>query len=89
MPLFASVIVLGAFLLFQVQFVLARIILPWFGEASDNGVLAVHVSNKYLDLNPSVSLSAGALGKEARLVDTQGRVQRPFPGAQVNGTSVG
>jgi hypothetical protein len=43
----------------------------YFRHLSDNGVLAVHVSNKYLDLKPVVRLSAGALGKEARLVDTQ------------------
>ncbi|HEX9205150.1 MAG TPA: fused MFS/spermidine synthase, partial [Candidatus Deferrimicrobiaceae bacterium] len=43
----------------------------YFRHLSDNGVLAVHVSNKYLDLKPVVRLSAEALGKEARLVDTQ------------------
>lgn len=34
-------------------------------------VLAVHVSNKSLDLVPVARLSAGRLGEEARLVDTQ------------------
>ena len=34
MGLFAAVIGLGAFLLFQVQFILAKVILPWFGGAA-------------------------------------------------------
>jgi SAM-dependent methyltransferase len=34
------------------------------------GVVAVHVSNKYLDLKPVVQRVAAALGNQARLVDT-------------------
>jgi SAM-dependent methyltransferase len=42
----------------------------YFRHLAENGVLAVHVSNKYLDLKPVVRLAADAMGKEARLVDT-------------------
>ncbi len=37
-----------------------------------DGVLAVHVSNRYLNLPPVVALGAAAVGKEARLVSYDG-----------------
>ena len=43
----------------------------YFRHLKPDGVLAVHVSNKHLDLTPVVKLAAGSLGKEARLVDTE------------------
>jgi hypothetical protein len=43
----------------------------YFTHLKGNGVLAVHVSNKYLDLAPVVRLAAESSGKEARLVDTR------------------
>lgn len=43
----------------------------YFAHLKGDGVLAVHVSNKFLDLRPVVRMAAGALGKEARLVDTR------------------
>ena len=42
----------------------------YFERLKPNGVLAVHVSNKYLDLKPIVKLAALALGKESRVIDT-------------------
>src|SRR5262249_51887740 len=42
----------------------------YFRHLKSSGVLAVHVSNKHLDLPPVVKLAAVAVGKEARLVDT-------------------
>ena len=37
----------------------------YFRQLKPNGVLAVHISNKYLDLEPVVGAAATALGKEA------------------------
>lgn len=42
----------------------------YFRHLKADGVLAVHVSNKYLDLRPIVALAARKLSKEARIVDT-------------------
>src|SRR5439155_21237654 len=41
----------------------------YFRHLKPTGVLAVHVSNRYLDLEPVVQRAAAALGKEARVVD--------------------
>jgi hypothetical protein len=43
----------------------------YFRHLKADGVLAVHVSNKHLDLTPVVKLAAASLRKEARLVDTE------------------
>jgi hypothetical protein len=37
---------------------------------AEDGILAVHVSNRYLALSPVVRLAAESIGKEARQVDT-------------------
>jgi hypothetical protein len=42
----------------------------YFHHLKPDGVLAVHVSNKYLDLKPIVELAARALDKETRVIDT-------------------
>src|SRR5260370_30029976 len=42
----------------------------YFRHLKDNGVLAVHVSNRYVDLEPVVARAAAALGKEAMVVDS-------------------
>jgi SAM-dependent methyltransferase len=42
----------------------------YFRHLKPDGVLAVHVSNRFLDLEPVVAQLADALGKEARLVDS-------------------
>ena len=42
----------------------------YFRHLKPGGVLAVHVTNLYLDLQPVVALSAQAVGKETRLVET-------------------
>ena len=42
----------------------------YFRHLKPNGILAVHISNRYLDLEPVVQGEADALGKMARLVDT-------------------
>ena len=44
--------------------------LLYFRHLKPDGVLAVHVSNKHLDLTPVVKLAARSLQKDARLVDT-------------------
>ncbi len=42
----------------------------YFRHLKPGGILAVHVSNRHLELEPVVQLAADALGKTARLVDT-------------------
>jgi len=42
----------------------------YFSHLKLDGVLAVHVSNRYVDLQPVVAAAAHALGKEAVLVDS-------------------
>ncbi|MGH9774330.1 MAG: fused MFS/spermidine synthase [Candidatus Acidiferrales bacterium] len=42
----------------------------YFRELKPSGVLAVHISNKFLDLEPVVKAAAASLGKEAALVNT-------------------
>ncbi len=42
----------------------------YFRQLKRDGVLAVHVSNKYLDLKPIVALAARALNKDTRVIDT-------------------
>lgn len=42
----------------------------YFKHLKPGGVLAVHVSNKYLDLLPVVRLAVDALGKQAAVIDT-------------------
>ncbi len=42
----------------------------YFRHLKEDGILAVHVSNKYLDLAPVVRLAAETAGKEAVSVDT-------------------
>ena len=43
----------------------------YFRHLKATGVLAVHVSNKHLDLQPVVKMAADSLQKEARVVDTE------------------
>jgi len=43
----------------------------YFRHVKPEGVVAVHVSNKFLDLAPVVGEAARALGKQARLIDTR------------------
>ena len=43
----------------------------YFRHLAPGGVLAVHVSNKYLDLKPVVRAAVNAFGQTARLVDTE------------------
>jgi SAM-dependent methyltransferase len=43
----------------------------YFRHLKPDGVLAVHVSNKHLDLTPVVKLAAASLHKDARVVDTE------------------
>jgi len=42
----------------------------YFRHLQPDGILAVHISNRYLDLEPVVAGEAKALGKLARVVDT-------------------
>src|SRR4029078_2345643 len=41
----------------------------YFRHLKPTGVLAAHVSKRYLDLKPIVERAAGALRKQSRLVD--------------------
>jgi spermidine synthase len=43
----------------------------YFQHLKASGVLAVHVSNKHLDLRPVVKMAAESLQKEARVIDTE------------------
>jgi len=45
--------------------------LLYFQHLKANGVLAVHVSNKHLDLRPVVRTAAESLQKSARVIDTE------------------
>jgi spermidine synthase len=42
----------------------------YFRHLKPDGILAVHISNRYLDLEPVVGTESQALGKLARTVDT-------------------
>jgi spermidine synthase len=42
----------------------------YFHHLKPDGILAVHISNRYLDLEPVVEGESRALGKTARTVDT-------------------
>jgi len=42
----------------------------YFRHLEPDGILAVHISNRYLDLEPVVEQAARALGKETLVVDT-------------------
>ena len=44
----------------------------YFRHMKPDGILAVHISNRYLDLEPVVAEAAKALGKEAREVQDEG-----------------
>lgn len=43
----------------------------YFRHLKPQGILAVHVSNRYLDLKPIVSLAANTLGKQTEVIDTE------------------
>ncbi len=43
----------------------------YFHHLKPDGILAVHISNRYLDLAPPLEGEARALGKTARVVDTE------------------
>jgi SAM-dependent methyltransferase len=59
----------------------------YFRHLRPDGVLAVHVSNKHLDLTPVVKLSAASLQKDARLVDTEDEANDVFGSTWVLVTS--
>ena len=42
----------------------------YFHHLKPDGILAVHISNRYLDLEPVIEGEAKALGKTAREMDT-------------------
>lgn len=50
----------------------------YFSHLKPDGILAVHVSNPYLDLQPVLAAEAKALGKVARVVDS-----RPYRPAEI------
>ena len=43
----------------------------YFRHIKPDGVLAVHVSNRYLDLKPIVELAAKTLDKQTQVIDTE------------------
>ena len=59
----------------------------YFRHLKPDGVLAVHVSNKHLDLTPVVKLAAASLGKDARMVDTEDEANDVFGSTWVLVTS--
>ncbi|HXM41751.1 MAG TPA: fused MFS/spermidine synthase [Bryobacteraceae bacterium] len=59
----------------------------YFRHLKPDGVLAVHVSNKHLELTPVVKLAAASLGKDARLVDTEDEENDVFGSSWVLVTS--
>jgi hypothetical protein len=44
----------------------------YFRHLKDDGVLAVHITNRYLDLRPVIKTAADHLGRPARIVDFDG-----------------
>ena len=48
----------------------------YFRHLKADGVLAVHITNRFLDLQPVVKAAAGQFGKDVRLVDFEGDRQR-------------
>ena len=48
----------------------------YFRHLKPDGVLAVHISNRYLDLRPVMKQAAKAFGKQAREVDTDDNADR-------------
>ncbi len=53
----------------------------YFRHLKEGGILAVHVSNKYLDLKPVVGRSAESAGKRAVVVDTEDEEESGVYGA--------
>jgi SAM-dependent methyltransferase len=53
----------------------------YFRHLKENGMLAVHVSNKYLDLKPVVGRAAESMGKAAVVVDTEDEPENGIYGA--------
>ncbi len=52
--------------------------LLYFHHLKPAGVVAVHVSNKHLDLTPVVKLIAASLHKDARVIDTEDEQNQVF-----------
>jgi spermidine synthase len=48
----------------------------YFRHLKPDGVLAVHITNRFLDLQPVVKAAADHFGKDVRLVDFEGDRQR-------------
>ncbi|RPJ39232.1 MAG: hypothetical protein EHM21_15905 [Chloroflexi bacterium] len=53
----------------------------YFRHLRPDGILAVHISNRYLDLAPVVEGASVALGKVARVVDTEDDISQNVFGA--------
>ena len=62
MFLYALTIFLGAFLLFQVQPLIAKIILPWFG-----GSAAVWMGGKMKGVRPATAEPSGKMKNQSRV----------------------
>ena len=61
----------------------------YFRHLKSNGVLAVHVSNKHLDLKPVVKMAAESLRKDAQIIDTEDEENDVFGATWVLLTSDG
>lgn len=48
----------------------------YFKHLKPNGVLAVHITNRFLDLKPVVKTAAASFGWQARLINTEGDSER-------------
>lgn len=59
----------------------------YFRHLKPDGVLAVHVSNKHLELKPVVQLGAASLHKDARVIDTEDEDDEVFGATWVLVTS--
>ena len=53
----------------------------YFRHLREDGILAVHVSNKYLDLPPVVRLAALSMGKDAVMVETEDEPDKDWYGS--------
>jgi hypothetical protein len=53
----------------------------WFRHIGPEGMLAVHISNRYLDLEPVIATAAAHLGATARVVESDGDNARAVYGS--------
>jgi SAM-dependent methyltransferase len=59
-----------------VHLLTAEAFAAYFRHVRAGGIVAVHISNRYLDLKPVLREAVASLGKHARIVDEEGKDER-------------